>query len=164
MRTVKPGTLRSRGFAPRLPQEGEARVWGEVLVKDLVWDHLLSVGVDEIDEDHRRLVELFNMLNHSVAEGDDPGYLAALLEELINCTIWHFSHEERLMLKHGYERYAEHKAEHEELIKSVKELQQNILQAGASVANENLTYLEHWLTGHILSDDMKLGSYLNEVM
>ena len=27
---------------------------------------------------------------------------AATLEELINCTVWHFSHEERLMLKHGF--------------------------------------------------------------
>ena len=61
-------------------------------MKDLVWDYVLSVGIDEIDEDHRRLVDLFNILNHSVAEGDGIDYLAAVLEELINCTAWHFSH------------------------------------------------------------------------
>ena len=67
-------------------------------MKDLVWDYVLSVGIDEIDEDHHRLVDLFNMLHHSVTEGDGIDYLAALLEELINCTVWHFSHEERLLL------------------------------------------------------------------
>ncbi len=131
-------------------------------MKEIVWDNVLSVGIDEIDEDHRRLIDLFNMLNHSVTEGDGPDYLAALLEELINCTVWHFSHEERLMLKYGYEGYTEHREEHQALIKSAKELQQKILQAGKLVANEDLEFLEHWLTGHILSEDIKLGSYLAE--
>jgi hemerythrin-like metal-binding protein len=129
-------------------------------VKDLVWDHVLSVGVDEVDDDHRKLVDLFNMLNHSVIEGDDPEYLAAILEELINCTAWHFSHEERLMLKHGYEGLAEHKEEHKELVKSAKELQQKILQAGNLVATEDIEFLERWLTEHILTTDMRMGSYL----
>jgi hemerythrin-like metal-binding protein len=129
-------------------------------VKDLVWDHVLSVGVDEVDDDHRKLVDLFNMLNHSVTERDDPEYLAAILEELINCTAWHFSHEERLMLKHGYEGLAEHKEEHKELVKSAKELQQKILQAGNLVATEDIEFLERWLTEHILTTDMRMGSYL----
>ena len=129
-------------------------------MKDLVWDHVLSVGVDEVDDDHRKLVNLFNMLNHSVTEGNDPEYLAAILEELINCTAWHFSHEERLMLKHGYEGLAEHKEEHKELVKSAKELQQKILQAGNLVATEDIEFLERWLTEHILTTDMRMGSYL----
>ena len=133
-------------------------------MKDLVWDHILSVGIDEIDDDHRRLVNLFNILNHSVTEGDAPDYLEAVLEELINCTVWHFSHEERLMLKYGYEGIAEHKMEHQELIKSAKELQQKVLQAGNLVADEDIEFLEHWLTEHILTADMKLGSYLAQVM
>ncbi len=133
-------------------------------MKDLVWDYILSVGIDEIDDDHRRLVDLFNILNHSVTEGDAPDYLEAVLEELISCTVWHFSHEERLMLKYGYEGIAEHKMEHQDLIKSAKELQQKILQAGNLVANEDIEFLEHWLTEHILTADMKLGSYLVEVM
>jgi len=129
-------------------------------MKDLKLDEMLCVGIDEIDDDHRRLVELFNMLNHAVTEGVSPDYLAAILEELVNCTVWHFSHEERLMLKYGYDGYADHKEEHQALIESVEELQKKILQAGKLVANEDLDYLERWLTGHILSDDMKLGAYL----
>ena len=79
-------------------------------MKDLAWSQILSVEVDEIDEDHRKLVNIFNILNHSVMEGESTDYLAAVLEELINCTVWHFSHEERLMLKYGYEGTEEHKA------------------------------------------------------
>ena len=133
-------------------------------MKDLTWSSILSVGVDEIDEDHRRLLDLFNILNHSVTTGDAPDYLAAVLEELINCTVWHFSHEERLMLKYGYPGVAEHKVEHRELVDSVRQLQQKILQTGKLVEDKDLEFLERWLTEHILATDMKLGSYLVQAM
>jgi hemerythrin len=134
------------------------------IVKDIVWSEILSVGVDEIDEDHRKLVNVFNVLNHSVMDGESPDYLAATLEELINCTVWHFSHEERLMLKYRYAGIEEHKAEHRELIKSAKELQQEILQAEKPVADEHIEFLERWLTEHILTADLRLGSYLSRMM
>jgi len=134
------------------------------LVKDIVWSDILSVEVDEIDEDHRKLVNIFNILNHSVGEGGSPDYLAAVLEELINCTVWHFSHEERLMLKYGYEGAEEHKAEHRELIDSARKLQQGILQADKPVAEDDIEFLERWLTEHILTSDMRLGAYLSQVM
>lgn len=133
-------------------------------MKDIVWSQILSVGVDEIDEDHRKLVNIFNILNHSVAEGDAPEYLVAVLTELINCTVWHFSHEERLMLKYGYGEIEEHRAEHRELIESAKELQQEILQTDKPVADEHIEFLERWLTEHILTADMRLGSYLSQVI
>ncbi len=133
-------------------------------MKDLVWDSTLSVHVDEIDDDHRRLVNLFNILGRSVAQGDATDYIEAVLEELISCTVWHFRHEERLMLKYRYEGIAEHKTEHQELIDSVKVLQQKFLQKGKAVSDDDIEFLEHWLTEHILVADMKLGSYLGEVM
>ena len=133
-------------------------------MKDLVWDDTLSVQVEEIDEDHRRLVGLFNILSHAVAEGDATDYIEAVLEELISCTVWHFRHEERLMLKYGYTGLEEHKAEHADLIESAKALQQKFLQEGKTVSTEDIEFLEHWLTGHIFGADMQMGSYLGERM
>jgi hemerythrin-like metal-binding protein len=133
-------------------------------VKDIVWGRVLSVEVDEIDEDHHKLIDIFNILNHAVAEGESPEYMTAVLEELVNCTAWHFSHEERLMLKHDYERMAEHKAIHVELMKSVRELQQRILQSDKTLSEDDIEFLEHWLTEHILTEDMRMGAYLSQVM
>jgi hemerythrin len=134
------------------------------IVKDIVWSKILSVGVNEIDEDHRKLVEVFNILNHAVTEKESPDYLAAILEELINCTAWHFSHEERLMLKHHYDGLAEHREEHRDLVKAAKELQAELLQADKPVAEEQIVFLERWLTEHILTTDLRLGSKLALVM
>ena len=133
-------------------------------MKDLVLDHMLTIGIDEIDDDHKKLVNLFNILNHSLTEGATTDYVEAVLEELINCTVWHFSHEERLMLKYGYDRFEDHKAEHKDLIESASELQQKFIQTGKLDEREDLEFLERWLTEHILVADLRLGSYLIEVM
>jgi hemerythrin-like metal-binding protein len=133
-------------------------------VKNIIWDETLSVEVDEIDEDHRRLIDLFNILSHSVAEGDAADYIEAVLEELISCTIWHFRHEERLMLKYKYESFEEHKDEHNDLIDSARELQKKFHKENKLLTNEDIEFLADWLTEHILVQDMRLGFYLMRVM
>ena len=133
-------------------------------MKDIVWSKILSIGVDEVDEDHRKLVNIFNILNHAVADGESLEYLAATLDELINCTVWHFSHEERLMLKYQYKDMAEHKAEHRELIETAKELQQQLLRGDQPMAEKHIEILERWLTEHILTADMRLGGFLAQAM
>ncbi len=133
-------------------------------MKDIVWSGILSIGIDEIDEDHRKLVKIFNVLNHAVLENESLEYLAASLEELINCTVWHFSHEERLMLKYRYPDITEHKAEHRDLINSAQKLQKELLREEKAVADEHIVFLESWLTEHILTADGRLGAYLSQVM
>lgn len=130
-------------------------------MKDIQWSKILSVGVDEIDEDHRKLIEIFNVLNQATQTKESQEYLAAVLDELVNCTIWHFSHEERLMIKHQYPGYQEHKNEHRDLIASAKELQHEILHSGTALAEEHIRFLDRWLTEHILTTDQQLGSWLN---
>ena len=133
-------------------------------MREIKWGQVLSIGVDEIDEDHRKLISIFNTLNHALTEGESPEYLSAVLEELINCTIWHFSHEERLMLKHRYPEIKAHKEIHRELIASAKDLQQRILQSDKPIEDEDVEFLECWLTEHIFTDDMRLGEHLSQVM
>lgn len=131
-------------------------------MKAIVWSKILSVGVEEIDEDHRKLFGIFNELNRAVMAGAAADYLAATLEELINCTVWHFSHEERLMLKHGYDGIEEHQTEHRELIQGARDLQQQLLAAGQGVADEQIAFLDRWLTAHILTTDQRLGAFLSQ--
>lgn len=133
-------------------------------MKDLIWDNSLSVDIKEIDEDHRKLLDLFNILNHSLKNGDAANYIEAVLEELISLTVWHFRHEERLMLKYGYDAMAEHVTEHQQLTESVRKLHKKFMQEGKTLLTQDITFLESWLTGHILGADMELGAYLGKVM
>lgn len=133
-------------------------------MKQLVWDKTLSVEVDEIDEDHRRLVELFNLFREAVEASEPLEYRNALLDEMIACTVWHFRHEERLMLRYDYAEYDDHQREHQELVDSALAFQTKTLQARGLVSDADFDFLEHWLTEHIYTADMRLGNYLNTVM
>lgn len=124
----------------------------------------MSVGVDEIDDDHRKLINTFNLLSQAVAAGDPPAYQAALLDELINCTVWHFSHEERLMVRYGYDQAADHMNEHRALIESARKLRDELIDAQQSVTEAHIEYLERWLTEHIFTADMRLGDRLYQAM
>jgi hemerythrin len=133
----------------------------EIVMKELIWDEVLSVQNDEIDKDHRILVDLFNLLGRSVVSGESRLYVETVLEELIRCAAWHFCHEERLMMKAGYEELEEHRQEHLDLMDSVRDLQEQIHRTG-KMEEEEFEILEKWLTGHILVADMKFGEYLIE--
>lgn len=133
-------------------------------MQDISWDESLSVEVDEIDDDHRKLVDLFNLLKSSVAEDAAPEYIEAVFDELMTCTAWHFKHEERLMLTHRYDGFEDHKNEHDELIDSIKTLRKRCFENGEPLSEDDFEFLSDWLTGHILGRDMKLGFYLAEVI
>ena len=135
----------------------------EAIMKELTLDETLTLGIEEIDGDHSKLIELYNILNQSVTKGASREYVEAVLEEMINCTIWHFSHEERLMLKYGYSGYEQHKQDHKDLIEGASKLKQKFLQAG-KLEEEDLVYLERWLTEHILVSDSRLADFLIEAM
>jgi hemerythrin len=133
-------------------------------VKNISWDDSLDVDVEEINDDHRKLVNLFNILSRAVEEGDSIDYVDAVLEELITCTIWHFRHEERLMVRHQYDGMELHKAEHHDLIEGVRAMQQMLREENRLPTSEDFEYLADWLTNHIAGQDMRLGFYLAEVM
>lgn len=133
-------------------------------MKNITWDKSLSVDVEEIDEDHRRLVDLFNLLSHAVADSEADDYVEALLDELIACTLWHFRHEERLMVRYAYDGSALHKQEHKDLMTSVYELQRKFHQQSRQLGSDEIEYLAEWLTGHIMGQDMRLGFFLMDAM
>lgn len=87
-----------------------------------------------------------------------------MLEELVSCTIWHFKHEKRLMLKHDSNEFADHKNEHEMLIESSMQHRQKFIPDDRQLSNEEIEFLEVWLTTHILTTDMRLGEFLNSAM
>lgn len=131
-------------------------------MRDLIWDKTMSVEIDEIDGDHRILMGLFNTLNHSITEGEDPEYIDALMTELVNCTVWHFSHEERLMLKYKYNDAEDHREQHKDLLLNIQQLHEKFKKEKKLHSEEFLEFIELWLTKHILVADMELGRYLME--
>ena len=126
------------------------------------WSEELSVGIEEIDEQHKILVGLLNRLYEAIIKKTDKDEMSVILNELAQYTVIHFSVEESLMRIFDYPHYEDHKKHHQELTKQVLELQKKFSQGKVSISMEVLHFLRHWLTEHIMGDDKRYGPYMVE--
>ena len=97
----------------------------------LTWSPQLSVGVVELDNDHKKLVELVNRMHDALSEGKARTAVGPLLDDLIRYTRSHFEHEERFFARTEYPQTTAHKAEHDKLTHAVLDLQKRF-HAGAT--------------------------------
>ena len=86
------------------------------------WSDRLSVGIVQIDNEHKRLLVLLNELNSAVEGGVGQGVLGGVLEGLIHYASYHFSHEEELFQRSNYPGYERHRQQHVALGAKVTEI------------------------------------------
>ncbi|MEK7991037.1 MAG: bacteriohemerythrin [Thiotrichaceae bacterium] len=130
--------------------------------KFVEWTPELSVGIQEIDEQHKILVDLLNRLYESIILRTDDEESIRILTELSQYTVIHFSVEESLMRILGYDDYEEHKKHHEELTLQVIELSDKVKAGKLSTSMELLKFLKNWLTKHILIEDKRYTAHFIE--
>lgn len=126
-----------------------------------VWSDKYSVNIKEIDEQHKKLVDMLNELHDAMKSGKGKEIVGKTLTELIKYAGTHFANEERLMTAHGYPEYNAHKAEHTKFTLKVSELQKSFQQGAPVLTVEVLNFLKDWLQTHILGIDKKYGPFLN---
>jgi hemerythrin len=124
------------------------------------WCNELSVGISSIDEQHKKLINLINILDSSFVEGKANDVLADIFDELTTYTIKHFGYEEELFAQYDYAEYKTHKDEHEELIKQVLKLQKKNIDGDFLISLEVLVFLKNWLLNHIMKTDKAYASFL----
>lgn len=126
------------------------------------WTDSLSVGVNIIDTQHKKLVDMVNALYSAMKSGEGNVVLGRLLEELAQYTVSHFATEEKFFEQTNYPLTAEHKQAHEKLKGTVVEFIDNFKSGKAEVTTELMNFLKDWLVNHIGKVDMKYGPHLNE--
>ena len=117
----------------------------------LVWQDDLNTGIEVIDHQHMRIVEMINHLQ--VAQKSlERSAVAEVIDEMVDYTLSHFAFEEELMEEAGYPFSHAHKRVHEIFAKRVAEYRLRF-QAGEDVADEMRAMLARWLFNHIRGDD-----------
>lgn len=124
------------------------------------WSDELSVGIQEIDEQHKVLVGLLNDLHEAIHERHGRETSIEILQKLIDYTRIHFAVEESLMRLFEYPGYEEHKQQHEHLFEEILEFQKRVLNEGHSISFQLLHFLRMWLTRHILESDMDYSPHM----
>lgn len=117
----------------------------------LIWNEELETGIDVIDQQHKRIVELINQLN-LVSNGKADGNVGDVLAELVDYTLSHFVFEEELMEEAGYPFSKAHKRVHDIFTARVNEYKMRF-DAGEDVTDALRDMLSRWLFNHIKGDD-----------
>jgi len=117
----------------------------------LVWQEDLNTGIQVIDTQHKRIVEMINQLHDAQAQ-HDRALLGSVIEELVDYTLSHFAFEETLLEDSGYQFTRAHKKVHELFIKRVSDYRMRF-ESGEDVADELKGLLGRWLFNHIRNDD-----------
>lgn len=117
-----------------------------------VWTEQLCIGIDVIDQQHRRIVEYINQLDEARSSGQSREEIGWLLNELVDYTISHFGFEESLQEDANYPFVNAHKKVHELFAKRVAEYQAR-LNNGEDISKELNSLLVTWLFNHIKRDD-----------
>lgn len=124
------------------------------------WEDRFSVGIAEIDMQHRKLVQMLNELYDAMKAGKGNEMVGKILGAMIQYTAGHFATEERCMKLHGYPDFAAHKKEHDSLTQQVLDLQEQFKTGQAALSVKVGSFLKSWLINHISGTDMAYSPYL----
>ncbi|MBS1154890.1 MAG: bacteriohemerythrin [Proteobacteria bacterium] len=122
------------------------------------WDDALSVGNQHIDDDHKQLIDLVASLNEAMRTGQNKDVVGKILDDLVRSTVNHFEREEGFMRQIDYVDYQSHKAEHERLVREVKDLQERFDNGSITITVSVSNFLADWLRNHIQGLDKKLAA------
>ncbi len=124
------------------------------------WSPALSVGNEEIDAQHRKLVDLVDRLHAATVAGEVRERLGQFLVELVDYTKYHFSTEERLFEERGYPGRDEHVARHREFVSRLLEYMEAYDEGNTAISIGMLQYLRDWVLHHIGEEDRRYASFL----
>jgi len=125
------------------------------------WTAELSVGIDSIDEQHKKLVNMINALNDAMLTDSSNELLGKIFTGLAAYTQKHFSYEENMFAEYGYSDSEEHKRQHNELIAQVVELKEKFMEnPQGTISADLMLFLKRWLTNHIMRTDKDYAEFL----
>ncbi len=124
----------------------------------IVWSSAFETGIEEIDKQHRLLVDTINQASNLLRDEYIQEDLRTIVNTLIRYTQFHFETEEQLMLDTRYSHqspqdYEKHIEEHFEFSTKILEIHQQIQEGNTIEGEEIINYLCQWLVVHILNTD-----------
>ncbi|MGE5404539.1 MAG: bacteriohemerythrin [Candidatus Saccharibacteria bacterium] len=124
------------------------------------WDDKYSIGVAQIDEQHKKLFEIanraFELLKNDLIT-DKFDQIATVLDELKEYTIYHFKTEEEYMKSVKYMRFLGHKVIHDDFVKKLEDTDYRSIDENQDrYISELLEFLVNWISQHILKEDKQI--------
>lgn len=123
------------------------------------WDESISVGIKEIDDQHKELFKIARDIEQMVlikCHGVTSGKVIQVLAELREYATYHFYSEEVLISKMNPQHLETHKEKHENFRRVILALNDGELKKCPNeILIEIRAFLKSWLFEHIVIEDKK---------
>lgn len=120
-----------------------------------VWDNKYSIGIAEMDRQHKVLFNIITDLHNAMMQGKASAKNGEILKKLVEYTRSHFAAEEALMSKAGYTEVSQHRLQHIGLMKQVDDYVVRHLKGELALNVQLMNFLCDWLITHIQESDRK---------
>jgi hemerythrin-like metal-binding protein len=122
------------------------------------WKDEYSVGVAEIDDQHKGVFDLFAVIDAAIDNRESWSDVFFKLEQLREHARFHFALEVSLMRMHGYPKLAEHVDQHKHFLDKLDQLQMTTLSR--QVTMNTINYLSNWYVDHMKVQDRDFVRYI----
>lgn len=131
------------------------------------WKDEYSVHVEEIDNQHRKIIDFINKIDDVIRTGViTQVQISEIFFGMKEYANFHLKTEEKYFEEFKYDGRVEHTAIHDRYRKTIEEFGQKVNNVSdndlMSLAFEMIDFLEDWWVEHILHEDQKYVKTFNE--
>ncbi len=129
----------------------------------MAWSEHFITGIELVDDQHRRLVELIDAVAPMLSGGSSTlAEATPLLDQLFGYASIHFSDEEELMAAGGVAAtyLEEHHQLHASFVDELTRMREQAEHGEGLDGSQLLRFLSGWLTFHILGEDHQMARQL----
>lgn len=120
------------------------------------WNDKYSVNNEHLDNDHKKLFEMFNRLyDNCVTEGNNG--IWPMLDELIVFSSNHCRAEEEFMASIGYMEIESHTQKHRQILRKLTQLKDADINNEYEISKELIVLIGNWIRLHIIDEDKKFS-------
>lgn len=123
------------------------------------FDAEFRLGIDEMDNEHIRLVDMLNQVHSLLSDGKGDEARRFFVETLSDYMHVHFAHEEKFLQSIDFPQLEDHRKIHNSFKRSLEELKPQIEKADAAAFHKALSDTFAWLIMHIGKTDKRYAAY-----
>lgn len=129
------------------------------IFKIFPWDTHFETGIDKIDEQHKKLVDILNRLAAYQANLAKEEDLNKVFDELVEYADYHFKTEEGIWSQYflNDEWYKAHENTHNSFLGAVLKIKNDPNKTFNDTIYELILFLSKWLAFHILDTDKRMA-------
>lgn len=129
--------------------------------RKLSWNEKLSTELCSIDQDHKDLIEAFNVFVDAINRNEPSKKLCDMFQSMIDELVRHFSFEERMMENIGFREMIEHKQHHETLATDAVEILNELRESESpEEILASVNYLRALIMKHMVEQDLKIKDFI----